>query len=150
MNTICKKTLVIGIILLFVGVSVSSAISIDSKPSVSNVESEECSDCRELSKAEMVKVKHLINRLEVYSKLIFILSRHNPELREISEELSNFIHSINWYFPIICGALEGILYKLIEIYDLFDEWIDSLEEYSLMFVIALAMLFFFYLRGWFK
>ena len=33
MKNICKKTLVIGIILLFVGVSISSAISIDTRPS---------------------------------------------------------------------------------------------------------------------
>ena len=46
MKNICKKTLVISIILLFVGVSVSSGISIDNKPNISKVENEEDCGCK--------------------------------------------------------------------------------------------------------
>ena len=47
MKDISKKTLVIGIILLLVGVSVSSAISVDNKPSMSKVEIEEDCGCKD-------------------------------------------------------------------------------------------------------
>jgi hypothetical protein len=47
MKNICKKTVVIGIILLFIGVSVSSAISVDNKPRISPDESESINNISE-------------------------------------------------------------------------------------------------------
>jgi hypothetical protein len=45
MKTICKKSIVISIILLLFGVSVSSAVSVDTKSTISNNESDECREC---------------------------------------------------------------------------------------------------------
>ena len=95
MNNISKKSIVISIILLLVGVSLSSAISVDTKSTISNNESEECKECNEISNADLVKVERLLDRVEVYSKLLLVLSRHNPEIKEISEELLNEIIIVN-------------------------------------------------------
>ena len=74
MNTICKKIHVIGIILLFVGVSVSSAISIDNKPKISQDENEEDCRCNEVSDADIVKLEKQLVRLGRHSKLLLVLS----------------------------------------------------------------------------
>ena len=53
MKNICKKSFVIGIILLFIGVSVSSAISVDNKPVISQDESEEDCGCNKDPESEI-------------------------------------------------------------------------------------------------
>ena len=128
MNIIYKKTLVIGIILQLVGVSVSSAMSVDNKPVISTDESEECSECEELCNAELDKVKHSIKRLEVYSKLLLVLSRHNPELMEISWQLYIHLSNINQLYAgfntiilqkdeqPICSILEPLYVIVFVIY----------------------------------
>jgi hypothetical protein len=111
MKTICKQLIVISIILLLVGVSISSAISVDTKSTISDKDREECRECNEVSDADLIRVERLLDRVEVYSKLLLVLSRHNPELREISEELSKDISKLTRmleelteesYLPIIC------------------------------------------------
>jgi len=65
--------------LLFVGVSVSSGISIDNKPSISQDESEDDCRCNEISDADIVKLEKQLDRLEVYSKLLLVLPSNNPK-----------------------------------------------------------------------
>ncbi len=84
-----KKGLAVAVILLFLGVSVSSAISIDTKPSITNNE-DDCG-CNEVSDADIVRLEKKLYKLESYSKLLMILSKHNLELKEISQELFNDI-----------------------------------------------------------
>jgi hypothetical protein len=129
------KTLAIGIILLFLGVSVSSAISIDTKSTITNIQSEECKECNEVSKSDLVIVERLLNRVEVYSKLLLVLSNNNPEIREKCEELSNIKDTIDWDFPIICNILGSIAFKLEDIADLIWEWVISTEYDTLEFWI---------------
>ena len=108
MNNVSKKLIVISIILLLIGVSVSSAISVDTKSTISNNQREECSECKEVSKSDLILVERLLDRVEVYSKLLLVLSRYNPELKEISEELVDEIpklKNLNDDFPIICFLL---------------------------------------------
>ena len=153
MNTICKKTLVIGIILLFAGVSASSAISVDTKPVISQDKSEECIECRELSNAELVKVKQLVNRVETYSKLLLVLARDNPELNDISEEFSKEISTLKdklaeQQFLIICFILDGIANIILGIDNVLIEWIKLIEEGSLEREIAEFFYEIFYQINW--
>ncbi len=94
MKNICKKTITFSIILLLIGVSVSSAISIDTKSTISNNESVEDCNCKEVDSRHLVRLERQLNRLEVYSRLLLVLSKHNPELRELNEELSNEITTL--------------------------------------------------------
>jgi len=61
---------------------------------VNKVSLEDCG-CGEVSDTDLVKVDRLLDRVEVYSKLLLVLSKHNPELREMSKELSNQLSNIN-------------------------------------------------------
>ena len=58
--------LALGIVFLFIGVSIHPTFAIDIKKSIRVNQSEERSDCRELNNAELVKVDRLLNKIEVY------------------------------------------------------------------------------------
>ena len=89
MNTICKKTLVIGIILLFVGVSVSSAISVDNKPVLSQDESEEDCDCQSNAKTDLTE--KILNKLENNKLFTDVINSDNSTFdRPLCELLYNW------------------------------------------------------------
>ena len=90
-----KKILAVGIIILFIGVGIQPAFAVDTKTSVVNQQKEENCGCEVVSKSNLVKVKRLLNRLEVNSKLLSVLSKNHPELVETSEGLSNEITILN-------------------------------------------------------
>jgi hypothetical protein len=103
-----KKELIgIFICVLFFSVSLSRAISVDTKQIINN-ESDECSECKELSNAEIFKVRQLINKIEVYRELLLIYSKQNPELIEISEGFINQVSTLYELFDdrIICSIFE--------------------------------------------
>ena len=117
------KVLAVGIIVLFLGVSVSSGFAVDTNQSVRVNQGEKCIECREcdeISDVDLVRVERLLYRVEVYSNLLSVLSRHNPKLKEISEKLSDCISTIieifkdlsDDPFPIICDILEAIVTPL--------------------------------------
>ena len=54
MNKICKKSIVISIILLLIGVSFSSAISVDTKSTISNKASEEDCGCNGIDDRQLI------------------------------------------------------------------------------------------------
>jgi hypothetical protein len=115
MKSISKQLITISIILLLVGINVTSAIRVENKtPIIDNQVEEDCG-CNEVNDVDIVKLEKQLDRVEVYSKLLLVLSKNNPGLNEISEELSNLINSksnLN-YYPIICGFLGGIYLLLI-------------------------------------
>ena len=94
MKNICKKSIVICIILLLIGVGVSSAISVDTESTISNNQIEECRECQEVSKSDLVKVWRLLDKVEVYSKLLLVLSKYHPEVFEDFEELSYMVSTL--------------------------------------------------------
>ena len=59
----------------------------------------------------------MLDKVEIYSKLLLVLSNDNPEIREKCEELSNIIHSIDWDFPIICSFINSLNYCFWKISD---------------------------------
>jgi hypothetical protein len=98
-----KKSITFSIILLFIGVSISSGISIDTE----TIEVEDCKECNKVDNADLIKVERLLDRVEVYSKLLLVLSKHYPELKEISEELSN-TEDICWTLWVLIDLVLGI------------------------------------------
>lgn len=146
MNNISKKTLVIGIILLMFAVSFNSAISVENKPSILGDENEECKECEELCNAELVKVKQLVNRVEVYIKLLLALYKDNPELTEKCEELFNLILILDNYDlkEIICDLLINLVYYFYDKYQYFGYDVlsnipkDEIFKIYLIVIIALT------------
>ncbi len=142
MKYIYKKSLVISIILLLIGFSVSSAISVDTKSPVVNQQRGEDCNYEEINSRHLVRLERQLNRLEVYTKLLLVLSRDNPELREISEELSYLISTFKKsdLKDIICDWLLNMIYSLDNItMDLFNR---SLDEWHAGNYINSIILFF--------
>ena len=109
-----KKSIIAGIILIFIGVSISSGISIDTN----STELEECKECNEFDTKHIQFLEKQLNRLERYSKLLLVLSRYNPELKEISERILDITKSSELSdFPIICDILLSIFLKINAIFD---------------------------------
>jgi hypothetical protein len=135
------KTLALSIIFLFIGVSLSSAISVDTKSNVSNNESEECRECNEISDADLVIVERLLNRVEVYSKLLVVLSSYNPEIEEMSKELSNLKYTNNTldFREQICDILEKTCANLGGIIDNIGILLSELSEDSILFKLILPV-----------
>ena len=147
-----KKILSIVIILLFVVVSYSTAISVDSKST--KVESVEDCGCIEIEDKQLVVLEKNLNRLEVYSKLLLVLSNHYPKLKEIDIELSNWISilveineklKLDYSFnnnPIICAFLAVFTIGLINIWKIFmnisDLFPDDSVLYNIFYIIAIS------------
>ena len=92
-NLYCK-ILAVGIIVLFVGVGIHPAFAVDTRQSMVNKASEEDCGCNDVDNWQLVVLEKQLNRLEVYSKLLLVLSRYNPELKEINEELYNIVTTL--------------------------------------------------------
>ena len=90
-----RGILAIGIVVLFIGVGIHPAFAVNTKQSMVNKVSVEDCGCGEVSDTDLVKVDRLLDRVDVYNKLLLVLSKHHPELREMSEELSNQLSNIN-------------------------------------------------------
>jgi hypothetical protein len=160
MKSIFKQLICIIIILLLVGVSYTSAIRVENKTSIVKIE-EDCG-CNEVSDTDIVGLEKQLDSLEVYSKLLLVLSRNNPELKEITYEIFEIIDSINlWDFPIICDILESAYESLDFAYEsaygiynnlsdnsilgiLIVPWLISLE---FMIYIVFSLIGFFYCWG---
>ena len=106
-NLYCK-VFAVGIILLFVGVSFSSAISVDKHSIIEN--QEECKECNEVDDKHIQFLERQLNRLEVYSKWLLVLSKYFPELKEISND---FKSSTSFKESFAGRPLCDILFSLI-------------------------------------
>ena len=118
MNTICKKTLVIGIILLFVGVSVSSAISVDNKPVLSQDESEEDCDCQSNAKTDLTE--KILNKLENNKLFTDVINSYNSTFdRPLCELLYNwalYFSELGFYYLYSGHYFIGRIYLGISLY----------------------------------
>ena len=147
-NRLYCKILALCVVLSFIGIGIQPAFGVDIRQSISNNQSEECRECRELSNAELIKVKQLINRVETYSKLLLVLSKNNPELKEKSDDFYNQISTIQEMNDdrIICDILQYLVNDFYDIAQMFaDKFIDNkrligLISLSIAFLIGAVVL----------
>ncbi len=107
---------------------------------------EDC-NCKEIDSRHLVILERQLNRLEVYTKLLLVLSKYNPELKEISEKLSNEISTLNEMFeeltndrfPIICDNLEKIVYFIDGYAGYLVFLLDIYQDYPIIYNIILLM-----------
>ena len=143
MKNISKQLICISIILLLIGVSVSRAISVDTESTISNNESEECKECNEVSDADLIKVERLLNRVEVYRKLLIVLAKHNPEVLEDCKEISNMITTLNKFDlnELICVGLINILKHVLSRFSYCLRKIDEFQkELRIIMVIIYTLI----------
>lgn len=144
-----KKIWVVGIVVLFIGVGVYPAVAVESKSSIDNKHSEDDCGCEVISNPNFIKIKGLLDRLEAYTKILLVLSKHNPEIAEKCQEISDRIITITDKYeelkteallddyPIICAIL-GIIYTSIQ-----STWhlIESIGEFLLEINLIIGALF---------
>ena len=98
-------------------------------------------DCgyNSVSNTDLIKVERLLNRVEVYSKLLLVLSRCNPEIQEEIEELLDIINSDSlWDFPIICDILESIGNQIQDMLDYLNDLISKFQDNPIILSIITA------------
>ncbi len=122
------KILALGIIVLFIGAGIYPAFA---KVSITtNSEINKDCECQPVDNLHFIKVRRLLNRLDFYSNILLVLSKHNPEVTKIYEELYNRISplkEINNDRPI-CDILEKIYFSLKDLcYYLRDIYINYME-----------------------
>jgi hypothetical protein len=119
-----KKGIVIGIILLFFGATLSSAISVETKPNTSiGLRNERC-ECNEISSSNLIKLKKQLNKLEIYTKLLLILSKENQGINKKCQELLNCISKTNINDDtIMCNFLEKIFNILGPLQFFLSNWV---------------------------
>jgi len=119
-----REILAIVIVALFIGVGIHPAFALDTNQSMVNKTSEEeCCNCKEIDNRHLVRLKKQLNRLEVYTNLFLVLSKHNPELKEKIEELLGEIKTLKEELADIpiCVILEYIDKILEDLYWSFRE-----------------------------
>lgn len=80
------KSLVVGVILLFIGVGIQPAIA----NNLSNSD-DDCDICQPISKEHLVILKSLTKQLETYTNRLMLESKHYLEFEDKYQELSNKI-----------------------------------------------------------
>ena len=106
-----SKTLVMGVVVLFIGVGVQSAFAINTGTSVNTVQLEEDCDCQAEGDVNLVKLKNDINRFKDYIRILSESSELNPLIQRKIDRLSDFLSKIEnditfgWPFPVICTLL---------------------------------------------
>ena len=135
------KSLVALVVVLFIGVGIQPAFAITPNTSSSK---EDC-NCEELNNYELVKVERLLNKAEVYSKFLSVLSKYNPETKDEIGKLSDKISTLKeeladeTALPTICFILERIYEISKDVYLFFEELIYSFTSYFSLALILASM-----------
>ena len=137
-NKIWKKSLVVGIIVLFIGVGFQPAFA--NEVSITNKsEVEEDCDCQPVSNLHLIRLERMLNRLEIHTKILSVISKYNSEIAEKYQEISNRILtlvSINEE-SVICDFLESLNNKYYDkIFNLYEK-LDSLEPFPRLYLLFL-------------
>ena len=138
------KILTIGIIALFIGAGIHPAFAVDTNQSiVIKANEEECWECKEVNDRQLVVLEKQLNRIEFYTKLLLIISRYNPEIKEEVQELSDEISTINEVYDKIetclsyndkpiCDVLYNAYSKTHDIRDVLDKLYDKFGDIKIL------------------
>ena len=155
-----KEILILGIICLFIGVGIQPAFANENIPINRPSENIEDCNCEINDNFDIVRIKSLLNRaermlnrVEIFTKLMPLLYKDNPEVIEKCEELSGKIITIKenigelntyWDFPIICvflDILENIFWKCIDIFVmLYEKFYDYPTLWEFFYIFYMLFL----------
>jgi hypothetical protein len=143
-----RGILAIGIICLFVGLGIHPAFAVDTRQSMVNKAREEDCGCKELDDKQLVVLEKQLNRLDVYSKLLLVLTSQYPELKGMLYRISIFTGMIKKLTDmtfrqrsVICDFLDVIINAITEIIFIpLGNLIDSYDENSFMYYFLRIMM----------
>lgn len=155
-NRTIKKSLVIGIIVLFIGVVFEPVLANEISISKTYDIEEECNICQPVSKLHLIKLKSLIDKIdkvEKYENILSLMYKLNPEIEEKYQEISNLINNyIETNYELTPELMEGenstICFILLMMYfkQLFSAMIliyiyDFLDYYPVLHLLYLPLFF---------
>jgi hypothetical protein len=157
-----RKGLVAGIIFLFIAIGFQPAFAVEISNDATSDNIEDCG-CDVVDDYDIVRVKSLLNRaerslnrVEIFSKIIPILHKDNPELIEDCEELSEKIttfkemneelktYSTFQYPYIICNYLEKAIESIAIILAILNQ---IMETSVIMHLLLLPIFYTIYILG---
>ncbi|KYK23260.1 hypothetical protein AYK21_02870 [Thermoplasmatales archaeon SG8-52-2] len=141
------KTLVIGVVVLFIGIGIQPAIANNVFIKASKSE-EDCDICPTIRNQNFVRIKSMLKRLDNNDNTLSVLSKQYPKIAVIYQELSNKVINRNMEFKhnfhletslTICDILALFMFPIL----MFGSPFLSLFDYSvenskvLLFLISL-------------
>ena len=117
MKNICKKTIVTSIILLLLGVSISSAFVIDTKQSMVNSKREENCGCKKVSDADLLLIERSLERLLFTINMIKFKLNDYPVFQKITNEFLDILTSNGIIWEIICELIISFVGYIVEFRD---------------------------------
>ena len=87
-SSMVYKSLVVGVIVLFIGVGIQPAFAVTPDTSDSD---EDCNICPKVSNLRLVLLERLVNRFETLISKLSVVSKLNPVIDEKYKELSDAI-----------------------------------------------------------
>ena len=148
------KTLALGIVVLFIGVSFQP--SIVSESVTNSYDTENNCDCRPVSNKDFIKIDRNLDRLESLIDIFLLISKRNSEFDEIGQKLSVHFNDIKIMIDklkhistaskIICNISEMIILKLVSIanYLLY----EAFKHGGFYFWFLLGITFLIYMPAW--
>jgi len=141
-----KKGLVLFITVLFIGVSFQSVVGVETETSVVNNPSEDDCGCETVNSVHLYKLDKLgvlLDRLEGFTKNLLMSSRSNPvvyekclevfdsvnTITEKYEELSYYMDTLDWEYPIICAVYEMLYNFIVSAMGTCDAIIEYLDQF---------------------
>ena len=125
-----KKALVVGIIVLFLGVGFQPALANEVSTNIVSDVDEDCLECQPVNRADLLRVRLLLIRLEVFINIVLSIFGHIPKIVTICEEILEILK--NGIKDIICNILLNPLYRLMVI--LFILWTNAKTDLGGLFV----------------
>lgn len=125
------KTLVVGVIVLFIGTGVQPAIA---TVEPTTIESDDCSLCPKVSNQQIDKLKNSIDRIKQIKNELSLIAKYYPEIEEKCKDLSDkitnimkikdkYIFSNFWPFPLLTAFCTVALSLWIAYFNILDYFI---------------------------
>ena len=126
-----SKTLAIGIIILFVGIGFQPAFAVETKLSADNTEKNEDCNCPEVDRLHPIRIKFLLTKLKVVTKILLLRFGHLPEIKEICQKILDIIGSNRQLdYTYLCKILENYSNRLESRYLNMEIFQNDLKERS--------------------
>ena len=118
-------------------------VPISSVVGANEVVDEDCLECQPVNRVDLLRVKLLLTRLEVFTNVILSKLGHIPEIEEKCEEILDIIHSNRLLdSPIICAILSIIISPIEKYVSYVIELGKYWREHGIPSIFAVFIIFF--------
>lgn len=129
------KILSINVIILFLGVNISSAIKTNTNSIIDITENVNDCNCLDIKNKDIIRIKNLLSKVIEKSYLFSNEIKYN---QEISKEIwKNDL--VEKDYPIICAIIGGIIYRYVSL-DIIEYFLDLIAEYGNTIIVYIILI----------